>query len=343
MEVQCKTPTDTAYTHRIPDPFLGFNELEAEWVADKTWTYRAQLPIIEILDGFSNVLAFDGLDTFAKVKLNNEVILESDNMFIPHRVDITNRLKKGSANVIEIDFASARLEAIKIREAHPQHKWVGFNGDMSRLAVRKAQYHWGWDWGPILNTCGPWRPVRLETYQSRIADLRIDYTLSDDLKTVVGRLFAKVEGSSGRTVSFEVKSGEKVVYGGFADVTDNTAEIDFRMDDIQLWYPHGYGDQPLYTVTATVANDGVNLHHATRRTGFRKGELVQEPDSVGKTFFFRINNVDVFCGGSDWIPADSFTPRVSKERYRKWLQMLVDGYQVMIRCAYEIVDEWVSC
>jgi beta-mannosidase len=303
-------------------------------VADKTWTYKVHLPDAKVQDGSVAILAFDGLDTFATVKLNDEVILESDNMFIPHRVDVTKKLKQGSGNVLEIDFASARLEAIKIREAHPEHKWVGFNGDMSRLAVRKAQYHWGWDWGPILNTCGPWRPVRLEIYQSRVADLRVDYALSDDLKTAKGKLIAKVEGSSAQKVTFTVRHGEEVVFEGSADVSNDAAQLEFQVDDVRLWYPHGYGDQPLYTVTAILKAEDIELHRATRRTGFRRGELVQEPDSVGKTFFFRINGVDVFCGGSDWIPADSFTPRITEERYRRWLATMVDGYQVMIRYAY---------
>jgi beta-mannosidase len=130
---------------RIPDPFLGFNELQAEWVADKAWTYKVELPqVSEAEDGIVQVLAFDGLDTFATVKLNGETVLESDNMFIPHRLDVTKKLKAGSTNSLEIEFASARLEAIKIKEKHPEHKWVGFNGDMARLAVRKAQYHWGY-------------------------------------------------------------------------------------------------------------------------------------------------------------------------------------------------------
>jgi beta-mannosidase len=111
--------------------------------------------------------------------------------------------------------------------------------------------------------------------------------------------------------------------------------VDFHVGNVQLWYPHGYGAQPLYTVTATAITDGMSLHKATRRTGFRKGELVQQPDAIGKTFFFRVNGVDVFCGGSDWIPADSFTPRISEEKYRKWLELMVDGYQVMIRYAFK--------
>lgn len=138
--LQCET---NRTLHRIPDPFLGFNELEAEWVADKTWTYKVTLPKVEAAEtGTVHVLAFDGLDTFATVSLNGNVILESDNMFVPHRIDVTAELKTEENNVLEIDFASARLKAIEIRDAHPEHKWVGFNGDMSRLAVRKAQYHW---------------------------------------------------------------------------------------------------------------------------------------------------------------------------------------------------------
>jgi beta-mannosidase len=289
------------------------------------------------------------LDTFATVKFNDDVILESDNMFIPHRVDITQRVKPGEKNILEIVFASARLEAIKIREQHPEHKWVGFNGDMSRLAVRKAQYHWGWDWGPILNTCGPWREVRLESYQCRIEDLRVDYKLDENLKSVQGTISAAIEGSSGEKVIFTVQDGEKQVFKETADVRDGIAKVEFHVNNPKLWYPHGYGEQPLYKITATACTDGVDLHKVTRKTGFRRGELVQEPDKIGKTFFFRINGVDVFCGGSDWIPADSFTPRVTEERYRKWIEMMVDGYQIMIRIwgggiweediFYELCDE----
>jgi beta-mannosidase len=112
-------------------------------VADKAWTYKVKLPEVKtIRDGAVVVLAFDGLDTFATVRLNDNVIVESDNMFVPHRIDVTEQLKLAEENILEIEFASARLRAIEIKDAHPEHTWVGFNGDMSRLAVRKAQYHW---------------------------------------------------------------------------------------------------------------------------------------------------------------------------------------------------------
>ncbi|THY43434.1 putative beta-mannosidase [Aureobasidium pullulans] len=317
----------------IPDPFLGFNELKCEWVADKSWTYRTTLPDVgPAKDGQIQELVFDGLDTFATVKINGHVILESDNMFIPHRIDVTEELKQDSSNVLEIDFGPALVEGRKIKDAHPEHKWVGFNADMARLAVRKAQYHFGWDWGPVLTTCGPWRAVRLETSYARISDLRIDYDLSASLDDVVVHVSASTERSSGADVNISIRLADDLVFEKTVSVDGNgVAKADFHLSHPKLWYPHGYGEQSLYTCEAVLLYQFKEVHTCSRKTGFRRGELVQEPDEIGKSFFFRVNGVDVFCGGSCWIPADSFTPRITEEKYRSWLQTLVDGYQVMIR------------
>ncbi|KAI4721452.1 putative beta-mannosidase [Aureobasidium sp. EXF-10727] len=317
----------------IPDPFLGFNELKCEWVADKSWTYRTKLPDVGPPgDGQIHELVFDGLDTFATVKVNGKVVLESDNMFVPYRVDVTKKLKDGNANILEIDFRSALLEGRKIKDAHPEHKWVGFNADMARLATRKAQYHWGWDWGPVLMTCGPWRAVRLETSHARISDMRVDYDLNESLDDVVVNISVATERSSEADVKIAIRSGKDVIFEKTVSVdSKGIAKADFHIAHPKLWYPHGYGEQSLYTCEALLVLNGHNVHSCSRRTGIRSGELIQEPDAVGKTFFFRINGIDVFCGGSCWIPADSFTPRITKEKYRSWLQTLVDGYQVMIR------------
>lgn len=183
-------------------------------------------------------------------------------------------------------------------------------------------------------TCGPWRAVRLETYDVRISDVRIDYEVSQSLKSVSGSIVVHLEGCGAKSVNISATAVEdgKTVFKGTAGVSSmGHAELQFRINDPKLWYPHGYGKQTLYEVVASVSADSTELDTATRRVGFRKSELVQQPDEIGKSFYFRVNGIDIFCGGSDWIPADSFTPRISKERYRKWLQMMVDGYQVMIR------------
>ena len=162
-------------SYRIPDPFIAFNELDAEWVGEKSWTYKTSLPKLQPAQhDATTVLAFDGLDTFATAKLNGQEILKTDNMFVPHRIDITRHLKREGENVLEIEFEPALFkgrwvvridfilisvtsEEINVRpvsfreilKEHPEHAWHCMNGEPGRLAVRKAQYHWGWDWGPV--------------------------------------------------------------------------------------------------------------------------------------------------------------------------------------------------
>lgn len=132
----------------IPDPFIGKNELDVQWVGEAVWLYRTHFatptPSTTSTGGGSrSVLAFDGLDTFATVRLNGKQILKTDNMFTPERVDVTDLLRgAGEENELEMEFESAYLKGWAGVEEHPEHAWGCWNGDNSRLAVRKAQYHW---------------------------------------------------------------------------------------------------------------------------------------------------------------------------------------------------------
>lgn len=106
------------------------------------------------------------------------------------------------------------------------------------------------------------------------------------------------------------------------------------LEEPELWYPHGYGAQPLYKFTATLKDaSGVEIDSVTKTIGVRTVKVVERElkDQPGTSFFFEINGVPIFCGGSNWIPADNFIPRIGDERYREWLQLLKDGNQVMAR------------
>ncbi|ETI26027.1 hypothetical protein G647_02804 [Cladophialophora carrionii CBS 160.54] len=321
---------------KLEDPFIGFNEIKAEWVGLKSWTYRTKLPPPSVPEGSRVVLAFDGLDTFAHVKLNNKTILLSDNMFVPHRVDITEAIQTETSHELEIEFDSAFLKAREIKDQHPEHKFICFNGDPARLAVRKAQYHWGWDWGPVLMCAGIWRPVRLEVYTVRVADLRTNIDISDDHKLATVEASTEIEGLEDRNLhvqaKFTVSLGDREISSSKVEVTaDGKAAAKLKVPDPELWWPNGYGKQPLYTVSVAIAADETVLHTESRRVGLRRVHLVQEPDRHGKSFYFRINDVDVFCGGSCWVPTDSFLTNVTPEKYRAWIELMVPANQKMIR------------
>lgn len=134
---------DLLHNKKIPDPYLDRNENLVQWVGEKVWLYRTEFDGPQWRsDGQSVVLVFEGLDTYATVVLNGTTILKSENMFIPARVEVSNLIGYGSKNTLEITFDSAWLVGKKIREQNPDHHWSVWNGDSSRLIVRKAQYHY---------------------------------------------------------------------------------------------------------------------------------------------------------------------------------------------------------
>ena len=125
----------------------------------------------------------------------------------------------------------------------------------------------------------------------------------------------------------EIKGTETVaVVDGFATAT-------FRRDSPSLWYPVGYGKQPLNVVKATLFSGMLELDVADKRFGLRRAKVIEREleGAPGKTFMFEINNVPIFCGGSCWIPAETFIPRMTPQKYRDWVKLAVDGNQVMIR------------
>ena len=134
----------------IEDPFIGKNELDCQWVGEAVWSYKATFETPSELENDVTskvVLAFDGLDTYATVKLNGKWILSTESMFIHERIDVTSQLERGfkdekTTNELEITFESAYLKGKHLVEKYPEHKWGCWNGDKSRLAVRKAQYHY---------------------------------------------------------------------------------------------------------------------------------------------------------------------------------------------------------
>ena len=284
--------------------------------------------------GTKAILAFDGLDTFANVKLDGRTVLESDNMFLSHRVDITHAIGNAEEHELEIEFAPALLEAREIKGQHPEHKWICFNGDPARLAVRKAQYHWGWDWGPFLMCAGIWRHVRLEHYSARISNIRTDQQLDKDYSSATLKIGCNVESYQQHTLTARISlrlDGDLISTEEDNVSNEGRASVVTKISKPDLWMPNGYGKQTLYDIEVILLANGLVIHRDSQRIGIRSVELVQEPDPHGKSFYFRINGVDIFCGGSCWIPTDSFLTNVSRDKYRAWIELMVPANQKMIR------------
>ena len=206
------------------------------------------------------------------------------------------------------------------------------------LLLDHADRTQGWDWGPTLLTCGPWRPIYLEAYTSRIENLYFTTDVDKSLKSaeVVAQADIEVgeEDVESLRIKFEISIRGRVMSAEVVPVQDGSARATFRTQNPELWYPARYGSQPLYEIRAILLSPSNSVHDTVaKRFGLRRAKVVQRKldDAPGTTFFFEINNIPVFCGGSDWIPADSFIPRLTPQKYRDWVKLAVDGNQIMIR------------
>ena len=341
---------DLYHNKLIADPFHGKNERDLQWIGLKSWTYHTNFPTPDnILN--RTALCFDGLDTFAKVIFNDKKILASESMFSPARVDVTNLLRSsGQTNNLTIIFESTWLKGLEIVKDHPDHHWGCSNGHPSRLAVRKAQYHYGWDWGPKFMTCGPWRPIYLETFCSRVPDLEFSYELTETLDQATLQVNVREEEATSSN-SNEPEEGlwqsattmriviydpdESPISNEVYELGSKPASVKISIKSPRLWYPARYGEQPLYRVAAIpmTENGDITFDHVEQSIGLRRIELVENEidGQPGRSFYFRVNNIPIFCGGSCWIPGDNFLPRLKRKDYREWVRLVADGNQSMIR------------
>ena len=321
--------TDLMAHGKIPDPFYRDNEMHVRWVADADWEYRKQFDVDKtFVDSGRIDLVCQGLDTFATIIINNQDVGSTQNMFIPHRFDVRRYLQAGR-NDIRIRFESAVRRAKVLEEQYGTLPSARYS---HRVHVRKAQYSFGWDWGPSLPTAGIWRPIYLESTQKiRISD-------------VWARLMHIDDDSARVTVEFEVdrlgvQDGEyrvEIAGGGqtFGQeiVTDeNRFQVSIDIPKPLLWWPNGYGEPALYEVRVTACVDGEVVDEASQKIGIRRIRLRLEDDEGKPCFRFEVNGMPVFCKGTDWIPADSFLPRVKAQDYDQLLGMARQAHMNMIR------------
>lgn len=330
---------------RIPDPFVGFNEHAVAWLGEQDVRYRCAftLPPSWPTPGERLVLRCDGLDTFAEVSLNGAPLGQGDNMFVPLEAEIDPALLRPGENELVLVFSCAAQKARAREAAHGRMRvW---NGDPSRVYVRKAQYHWGWDWGPTLLCTGPYRPVRLLSFRARLRGLRCPAEVSPDLRAATLPVSLEIDGEGAAAVALRLydpagalcAEAQVPVVGrdeARHSSSASSASSVFSIEDPSLWWPAGQGAQARYLLHAALLSaEGEVLDEGQLHLGLRRVALLQEPlvGEPGTSFCFEINNRPLFCGGANWIPADSFLPRVDEARYRALLQMARDAGMVMIR------------
>jgi beta-mannosidase len=344
--------TDLLNNKLIDDPFYRDNEQKQQWIGKTDWEYQNTFSVRpEVLQRTNINLIFEGLDTYANVYLNGELLLAADNMFRTWRVDCKQLLRPG-LNTLLIRFRSPINEVLPLMAKLDYQLPAGNDqGEKTSPHTRKAPYQFGWDWGPRFVTSGIWRPVSLEAWDSaRVEGLHL---LPKKVTAAAASMSAEVEvvaeKSGTATVVFDNVSDKVNVARREVNLAPGVNHISFPfvIARPRLWWPNGLGAQPLYEFKAKLLIDGQVVDEVTARTGLRSVELRRNRDASGKSFTFVINGVPIFAKGANWIPADSFPTRISKAKYRQLLESARDANMNMLRVwgggIYERDDFYELC
>ena len=314
--------TDLLAAGQIPDPFYGDNELQVMWVGEVDWLYRREFEVPEtLLDHEEVLLRCEGLDTLATIWLNGREIGHTDNMFRTWEFDVRECLHAGG-NEIEILFDSAVCagqEKLAQRYIHnwgtDDHKLPGGN------TIRKAAYHFGWDWGPKLSPCGIWHNIELIAFDARLDGVHIVQIHGQGGQVTLG-VEVDVQGTACEALPAVCRvtfDGELVGEAQTA-VAGNRAFMELPIAEPRLWWPNGLGEQPLYEVEVRLLNEaGMAADMWQKQIGLRTLELDRHEDEWGESFQFVVNGVPFFAKGANWIPADSFVTRVADDHYWRLL------------------------
>lgn len=311
----------------IEDPFYRDNEEKLQWIEQEDWEFQTVFTVDEASFRKKHVeLVLKGIDTYAHVYVNDSLVLETDNMFRTWEVDIKKWLKPNE-NTLHIYFESPLK---KVAEG-----WKNLGYELPggiRTVSRKAQFHYGWDWGPRLVGCGilqlpeirAWDDLLIEnmfvTTQSitpEVAKMVARFRYRSDVATPV-----VVSTRDGRGVSLEDR---KLMVGVHED------SVTWEVKDPKLWWTHDLGEPYLYDFSIEIKKSGRVLEKSFVRTGIRTIQLVTEKDAKGESFYFKLNGVPVFAKGANYIPQDMFQDRVGPLQYKRLIDDVVGSGMNMLR------------
>jgi beta-mannosidase len=333
---------------RIPDPFVADNELDVQWVAEKDWEYEGRFDISkEMLAQEQVFLVCDGLDTLAEITVNGQALGSTDNAFRTYRWDIKKAIKAGE-NVIQIIFRSPVDYVTPLQAQQP----LAAPGQSipGGPYLRKAPCQWGWDWGPMLPPIGIWKEIRLEGYQkARMTDCHIQQAHQHDGTVVVTALASLDQWSDeGLQLCLTLTDPNGKRFATTCKVVNGQAKAVLEIQEPLLWWPNGYGEQALYDAHVTLREEDESIvDQRSYQIGLRTLSLMQDPDEFGETFTFMVNGVPIFAKGSNWIPADSFPTRITRDQLDRLLRDAARAHHNMIRVwgggFYESEDFYDLC
>ena len=336
---------DYAEAHGYPSHLKGLNYKKYLWMEDVCWKYEA--PFEFKLSGDEKAyLHFDGIDYRYEIRIDDELLLLDEGMFSHIHLDVSRFAN--AAHTLHVNL----FPVPKADDSNDRNQ--------ARKSVKSAACY-SWDWHPRLVTSGIWDEAYLEIEKApAIENLEISYRLSDDFRTAELQLQAKLSDAAPVSVQIDGPDGEKVFEQVYQkDTKDLSTEID--LENIALWYPTGYGAQPLYQVTVcSLSDSGAVLSEKKRRIGFKRTQLLMNEGSWDEPALFpksrsdapaalAVNGQRIFARGSNIVCTRIYPGTMTKEIYECLLTLVKDANMNILRiwgggfinkeCFYDLCDE----
>ena len=335
----------------IKDPFWRLQANDCQWIEDWEWTYARDFTLPEGFPTGWAVLRFEGLDTYATIRVNGETVGTSNDMFIPFEFEIGGKLHAGR-NHIEVAFSTVK----KALEGKPYAKInTLFDKTHERTYARKLACTFGWDWVNRFVSAGIWRPVTLTAYGgARVQDVFVSTTsLGDKPGESPATLHVETTAALRRGRNVEARwtlfnPAQAILWTRYQSIGDGLITLDFQVPNPQLWWPNGAGGQPIYQLKIELMDEsGKVLDARTVETGIRTVAVEQKLDAIGRSFVVQINGTPIFCKGGNWVPADPLPSEIGTAKYDLLIGQAKEAHMNILRCwgggIYETPDFFHAC
>lgn len=325
----------------LEDPYYRDNELLALSKMKQDYEYQCEFSVDSTMFECDEILLrFEGIDTLADITLNGTLLGTVSNMHRIYEYPVTTLLME-DGNQLNILFHSP----VKyIQEAYQNDPVDGTEDAMKGFVhLRKAHYMFGWDWGPRIPDAGIFRPVSLIGIEkAQLSNVKISqkHTILEDETEVelsINVMLAEagqpqkpeqnvLSSDNSYQVQITVETPEENLISGKPNQTK------FVIGKAKLWWPNGYGEQPLYTITVDLYdNTGRLLDTCRKRIGLRTMTMLRQEDEYGESFAHEVNGIPIFAMGADYIPEDNILCRMNQERTRELLTQCKEAHFNCIR------------
>lgn len=322
--------TDLFKNNLIPDPFVGNNENDLQWIDTLDWTYINEFSKPANLNKNDLItFIFKGLDTYTKIYLNDSLLIETNNMFLQYEATVNQKVLN-EKNFLKIIFESTSNKEKRKYEELPYKFPEG-----PRALTRKAAYQYGWDWAPKYVSSGIWQPVEIKIWKTaKINQIAYKINNLDSTNaniTIEASIHAK-ESFSG-TINLICKNKNIPALKKRMEFKKGIHNYSFPLEikDPELWWTHNLGEPFLYDFDINLIKDHSNIESQNLKVGLRTIELVQETDKFGESFYFKLNGIPVFMKGANCVPPNSFPGVVTDNQYKQLISDVKDANMNMLR------------